>query len=116
MHNIAHDIRYIPIFDISIQFKLCQYCITGLMYHDMVIYRYIIASLVPSLYNIPAGTCTIVCRLYKYIALSTYLWYIRMYVHSYIKVPCYKYVCAIAFQFLNPILVTVSPTKILHRL
>ena len=35
------------IFDILIQFKLCQYCITGyLMYHDMVIYRYIIASLV----------------------------------------------------------------------
>ena len=45
MHNIAHDIRYIPIFDISIQFKLCRYCITGLMYHDMAIYRYIIASL-----------------------------------------------------------------------
>ena len=46
MHNIAHDIRYIPIFDISIQFKLCRYCITGLMYHDMAIYRYIVASLI----------------------------------------------------------------------
>ena len=46
MHNIAHDIRYILIFDISIQFKLCRYCITGLMYHDMAIYRYINASLV----------------------------------------------------------------------
>ena len=46
MHNIAHDIRYIPIFDISIQFKLYQYCITGLMYHDMAIYQYVIASLV----------------------------------------------------------------------
>ena len=45
MHNIAHDIRYILIFDISIQFKLCRYCITGLMYHDMAIYRYIVASL-----------------------------------------------------------------------
>ena len=45
MHNIAHDIRYIPIFNISIQFKLCRYCITGLMYHDMAIYRYIVASL-----------------------------------------------------------------------
>ena len=45
MHNIMHDIRYIPIFNISIQFKLCRYCITGLMYHDMAIYRYIVASL-----------------------------------------------------------------------
>ena len=36
----------IPIIDVSIQFKLCQYCITGLMYHDMAIYRYIVASLV----------------------------------------------------------------------
>ena len=45
MHNIAHDIQYIPIFDISIQFKLFRYCITGLMYHDMAIYRYIVASL-----------------------------------------------------------------------
>ena len=45
MHNIAHDIQYIPIFDISMQFKLCRYCITGLMYHDMEIYRYIVASL-----------------------------------------------------------------------
>ena len=35
-----------PIFNISIEFKLCQYCITGLMYHDMAIYRYIITSLV----------------------------------------------------------------------
>ena len=25
-----------PIFDISIEFKLCRYCITGLMYHDMI--------------------------------------------------------------------------------
>ena len=50
MHNIiAHDIRYIPIFDISIQFKLCRYCITGLMYDDMAIYRYIVASLVYSI-------------------------------------------------------------------
>ena len=29
-----------PIFDISIQLNLYQYCITGLMYHDMAIYRY----------------------------------------------------------------------------
>ena len=37
----------INIFDVSIQLKLCQYCITGLMYHNinMVIYRYIVASL-----------------------------------------------------------------------
>ena len=46
MHNIAHDIQYIPIFDILIQFKLCRYCITGLMYHDMAIYQYIVASLI----------------------------------------------------------------------
>ena len=46
MHNIMHDIQYIPIFNISIQFKLCRYCITGLMYHNMAIYRYIVASLV----------------------------------------------------------------------
>ena len=39
--HISHTI-----FDISIQFKLCRYCITGLMYHDMAIYRYIVASLV----------------------------------------------------------------------
>ena len=45
MYNITHDIRYMPIFDISIQFKLCRYCTTGLMYHDMVIYQYIVASL-----------------------------------------------------------------------
>ena len=45
MLNITHDIRYIPIFDISIQFKLYRYCITGLMYHGMAIYRYIFASL-----------------------------------------------------------------------
>ena len=43
---ITLDIRYIPIFDISIQFKLCRYCITGLMYHDTAIYQYIVASLV----------------------------------------------------------------------
>ena len=47
MHNIAHDIRHILIFDISIQFKLCRYCITCLMYHNMAIYRYIVASLIP---------------------------------------------------------------------
>ena len=43
---ITHDMRYMPIFDILIQFKLCQYLITGLMYHDMAIYQYIVASLV----------------------------------------------------------------------
>ena len=42
---ITHDMRYILIFDILIQFKLCRYCITGLMYHDMAIYQYIVASL-----------------------------------------------------------------------
>ena len=36
------------IFDISMQFNQYQYCITGLMYHDMVIYRYIVSSLGPS--------------------------------------------------------------------
>ena len=33
------------IFDISIQLNQSRYCITGLMYHDMAIYRYIVASL-----------------------------------------------------------------------
>ena len=42
-----------PIFDILIQFKLCRYYIIGLMYHDMVIYRYIIASLLPILPTLP---------------------------------------------------------------
>ena len=41
-----HDNRYIPIFDISIQLNLYQYCITGLVYHDMAIYQYIVTSLV----------------------------------------------------------------------
>ena len=56
MHNIMHDIRYIPIFDISIQFKLCRYCITGLMHHDIAIYRYIVASLNFLLSNISQTT------------------------------------------------------------
>ena len=43
---ITHDMQYMPIFDILIQLKLCRYCITGLMYHDMAIYQYIVASLV----------------------------------------------------------------------
>ena len=34
------------LYDISIHFKLCWYCITDLMYYDMAIYRYIVASLV----------------------------------------------------------------------
>ena len=43
--RIMHDNRYIPIFDILIQRYLYRYCITGLVYHDMVIYRYIVTSL-----------------------------------------------------------------------
>ena len=43
---IKHDIRYIPIFDILIQLNQSRYCITRLMYHDIAIYRYIVASLV----------------------------------------------------------------------
>ena len=42
-----HDYRYIPIFDISIQLNLYRYCITGLVYHDMAIYRYIVTRGVP---------------------------------------------------------------------
>ena len=34
------------IFDISIQLNQSRYCITRFMYHDMAIYRYIVASLV----------------------------------------------------------------------
>ena len=37
-----------PIFDVSIQLNLYQYCITVLMYHDMAIDRYIVPSLVLS--------------------------------------------------------------------
>ena len=55
MHNITHDIQYIPIFDISIQFKLCRYGITGLMHHNMAIYRYIVASLLANLSNLEFG-------------------------------------------------------------
>ena len=48
---IKHDIRYIPIFDISIQLNQSRYCIIRLMYHDMVIYRYIVASLIATHYK-----------------------------------------------------------------
>ena len=40
-----HDNRYIPIFVISIRLNLYRYCITGLVYHDMAIYQYIVTSL-----------------------------------------------------------------------
>ena len=42
---ITHDNRYVPIFDVWIQLNLYQYCITGLMYHGMVIYWHTVASL-----------------------------------------------------------------------
>ena len=48
IYHTQYLIYCILIFDILIQFKLCQDCITGLMYHNMVIYRYIVASLSPS--------------------------------------------------------------------
>ena len=50
-----------PIFDISIQFKLSRYCITGLMYHDMAIYRYIVASLVCACVYVCMCVCVRVC-------------------------------------------------------
>ena len=61
--SITYDIQYIPIFDISIQFKLCRYCITGLMYHDMAIYRYIVASLTCTHTNAHIHTHTHTCML-----------------------------------------------------
>ena len=57
---ITHDMRYTPIFDIVIQFKLCRYCITGLMYHDMAIYQYIVASLV-CMHFVRVCVCVCVC-------------------------------------------------------
>ena len=44
--SIYHDIRYITIFDISIQPKCVSIQYHCLMYHDMTIYRYIVASLI----------------------------------------------------------------------
>ena len=44
-YSIFPDIRYILVFDILIQLNQSRYCITRLMYHDMAIYRYIVASL-----------------------------------------------------------------------
>ena len=40
-----HDIQCMLIFNILMQLNLYQYCITGLMYHDMAIYQYIVTSL-----------------------------------------------------------------------
>ena len=64
---ITHDIRYIQIFNISIQLNLYQYCITGLMYHDMMIHRYIVTSL---LYRLKVmSQC---CNDLSYIFIYTY--------------------------------------------
>ena len=69
---ITHDMRYMPIFNILIQFKLCRYCITGLMYHDMAIYQYIVASLV-CMHFVRVCVCVYVCMcvcVYVYKVLS----------------------------------------------
>ena len=57
--------RIILIFGISIQLNQSRYCITGLMYHNMEIYRYIVAYLV----------CTYVVCLYVRVCV----WCVCMY-------------------------------------
>ena len=46
--------RYIAIFDISIRLKCVSIQYHCLMYHDMAIYRYIVASLVHIIHEKPA--------------------------------------------------------------
>ena len=84
-HNIVHILCSIKvktctishtIFDIhvSIQFKLCRYCITGLMYHNMAIYRYIVASLLPTKYDEIRQRVMKVLMQVKHLSLTTDIW------------------------------------------
>ena len=81
-HTYIYYTRYLidAVFDISIQFKLCQYCITGLMYRDMAMYRYIVASLAYKHVHMHTHTCT---HLYTYTHVYTHTYtYILLYTYT----------------------------------
>ena len=67
LRSITYDIRYMLIFDISIQFKLCRYCIIGLMYHnnygDILIYCCISNTYIAKYIHSYIHTCL---RMYEY--------------------------------------------------
>ena len=81
--------RYITIFDISIQPKCVSIQYHCPMYHDMTIYRYIVASLLASNMCSYVYTISQLCII-KHMQIRTYNirmhTYIHIYIHTYIHI------------------------------